>query len=93
MGEAMAVDESVLEGYVGVYELNPGHTITVTRSGRRLYMRKTGRPMFEYSAESLTEFFCVVGDDRVTFVKDPSGAVTRVVLYQNGFEFEAKRIM
>jgi serine-type D-Ala-D-Ala carboxypeptidase/endopeptidase len=92
MGEAMTVDESVLEGYVGVYELNPGHTITVTLSGGRLYMRETGRPMFEYLAESPTEFFGVVGDDRVTFVKDPSGAVTRLVLYQNGFDFEAKKI-
>jgi D-alanyl-D-alanine-carboxypeptidase/D-alanyl-D-alanine-endopeptidase len=92
MGKAMAVDESVLLSYVGVYWLNPEHPITVTRSGGRFYIQETGRPMFEYLAETPTEFFCVVGDDRVTFVKDPSGAVTRLVLYQNGFDFVAAKI-
>jgi hypothetical protein len=43
-------------------------------------------------AESPTEFFRAAGDVRVTFVRDPSGAVTYLVLYQNGFEFEAKKI-
>ena len=90
--EAVAVDGNVLQGYVGVYALNPKYTITVTRSGGRLYIRETGRPMFEYLAESPSEFFRSAGDDRVTFVKDPSGAVTRLVLYQNGFDFEAKKI-
>jgi serine-type D-Ala-D-Ala carboxypeptidase/endopeptidase len=92
IGKAMAVDETVLLGYVGIYELNPGHTITVTCSRGRFYIQETARPMFEYLAESPTEFLCTVGDDRITFVKDPSGAVTHLVLYQNGFEFEAKKI-
>jgi len=91
-GNAMAADESVLLGYVGVYELGPGHTITVTRSGARLYIQETGRPMFEYLAKSRTEFFRVPGDEQVTFVEDPSGVVTHLVFYKDGFDFEAKKI-
>ena len=91
-GEAVAVDENLLQGYVGAYELKPKITLTVTRSGGKLYVRETGRPMFEYLAKSPTEFFRAAAEDRVTFVKDASGAVTHLLLYQNGFEFEAKKV-
>jgi CubicO group peptidase (beta-lactamase class C family) len=88
----VAVDENVLQGYAGVYELRPDFALTVTRSGGRLYVKATGQPMFEYEAASPTEFFRTLGDIRITFLKDPSGAVTRLVLYQDGFDREAKKI-
>ena len=88
----VAVDENVLQGYVGEYELRPDFTLTVTRSGGRLYMKATGQPMFEYVAASATEFFRTAGDIRITFLKDPSGAVTGLVLYQDGFDSEAKKV-
>lgn len=88
----LAVDENVLQGYVGEYELRPGFTLTVTRTGGKLFLRATGQAMFEYAAASPTEFFRTGGDIRVTFVKDPSGAVTGLRLYQDGFDREAKRI-
>ena len=55
-------------------------------------MKATGQPMFEYVAASATEFFRTAGDIRITFLKDPSGAVTGLVLYQDGFDREAKKI-
>jgi CubicO group peptidase (beta-lactamase class C family) len=88
----VAVDENVLEGYVGEYELRPGFTITVTRSAAKLFMQATGQVMFEYLAASATEFFRTAGDIRVTFLKDPSGAVKGLMLYQDGFDREAKKI-
>ncbi len=88
----VAVDEAVLQGYVGEYELRPDFTLTVTRSGGRLTMKATGQPMFEYLAASPTEFFRTAGDIRITFLKNSSGAVTALVLYQDGFDREAKKI-
>ena len=88
----VAVDENVLEGYVGEYELQPGFTLTVTRTGGRLFMKATGQAMFEYLAASATEFFRTAGDIRITFLKDTSGAVTGLMLYQDGFDREARRI-
>lgn len=90
--KAVTVDEKTLQFYVGEYELRPGFAIAVTRSGGRLYLKATGQPMFEFLAESPTEFFRVAGDVRVTFLKDPTGAVTGLVLYQDGFDREAKKI-
>ena len=88
----VAVDEQLLQSYVGEYELRPGFTISVTRTGGRVYMEATGQPMFEYLAASPTEFFRTAGDIRITFFKDPSGAVTRLVLYQDGFDRAARKI-
>ena len=82
----------MLQGYVGEYELRPDFTLTVTRSGGRLYMKATGQPMFEYLAASPAEFFRTAGDIRIAFFKDASGAVTGLVLYQDGFDREAKKI-
>jgi CubicO group peptidase (beta-lactamase class C family) len=90
--KAVAVDEKTLQSYAGEYELRPGFTIGVTRSGGRLYLKATGQPMFEYTAASPTEFFRTAGDIRITFLNDPSGAVTGLVLYQDGFDREAKKI-
>jgi CubicO group peptidase (beta-lactamase class C family) len=90
--KAVPVDAKVLEGYVGEYELRPGITMMITLSGGRLYERTPGQPLFELPAESPTEFFRKMGDVQITFFKDASGIVTHLVLYQNGFEREARRI-
>ena len=90
--KAVLVDEEVLRGYVGEYELRPGFTITVTQSGGTLVLRATGQPAFEFLAESPTEFFRMTGNVQVSFVREISGAVTRLVLHQEGFDLEAKKI-
>jgi len=90
--KAVAVDEGILQRYVGVYELGPEFSIAVTRSGGKLFIRGTGQPVFEFLAASPTEFLRTAGDVRVTFVRDLSGAVTHLVIYQDGFEREAKKI-
>jgi hypothetical protein len=89
--KAVLVDEKVLQDYVGEYELRPESTITVTRSAEKLFIRATGQPMFEFLAESPTEFFRKMGDVQVSFVKNASGVVTHLVLHQDGFDREAKK--
>ena len=91
--KAVEVDPALLEACVGEYELAPGFVITVTRSGGRLFERATGQAQFEMFAESQTEFFLKVGDLALTFVKDASGAVTALVVHQNGLDRTAPKIM
>ncbi len=55
-------------------------------------MRATGQAMFEYLPESPTEFFHKTADIQISFVKDSSGVVTGLVLHQDGFDREAKKI-
>ncbi|WP_421796171.1 serine hydrolase [Haliscomenobacter sp.] len=85
------VEESVLESYVGVYELAPNFTITITRIGNKLFGQATGQGQFELFPKSETEFFLKVVEARVTFsVKE--GKVESMTLFQGGQVLPGKRI-
>ncbi|MBK9489466.1 MAG: DUF3471 domain-containing protein [Haliscomenobacter sp.] len=94
VGEAskvFVVEESVLESYVGVYELAPNFTITITRTGSQLFGQATGQGQFELFAKSATEFFLKVVEAKVTFsVKD--GKVESMTLFQGGQVMPGKKI-
>jgi D-alanyl-D-alanine-carboxypeptidase/D-alanyl-D-alanine-endopeptidase len=80
----IAVDPAVLETYVGVYQLAPTFTLTITREGGSLFGQGTGQPKLQLFAEAPTEFFLKEVDAQITFEKDPTGRVTRLVLHQGG---------
>ena len=80
----ISVDPAVLETYVGVYELSPMFSITISRVGPSLYLQATGQPRLQLFAESPTAFFVKEVDAQVTFEKDAGGKVTRLILHQGG---------
>ena len=80
----ITVDSTVLESYVGVYQLAPTFAITVTREGSSLFAQATGQSRFQLFAEAPTEFFLKVVDAQITFEKDSSGKVVRLILHQGG---------
>ena len=82
----IAIDPSVLETYVGVYQLAPNFDIAVTREGASLYVQATGQPKVQVFAESPTEFFLKEVDAQITFEKDSTGKVTRLILHQGGMD-------
>ncbi|MBL7827240.1 MAG: DUF3471 domain-containing protein [Saprospiraceae bacterium] len=86
-----SVPEPILETYVGVYELAPGFTITVTREGTQLFGQATGQSRFEMFGKSDTEFFLKVVDAQINFtVKD--GKVESLTLFQNGQKIPGKKV-
>lgn len=80
----VAVDASTLEAYVGVYQLAPTFAVTITREANRLYAQATGQQRLQLYAEGPNEFFFREVDAQITFEKDASGKVTRMILHQNG---------
>jgi D-alanyl-D-alanine-carboxypeptidase/D-alanyl-D-alanine-endopeptidase len=80
----IAVDHAVLETYVGVYQLAPTFSLTITREGGSLFGQGTGQPKLQLFAEAPTEFFLKEVDAQITFEKDAAGKVTRLVLHQGG---------
>jgi CubicO group peptidase (beta-lactamase class C family) len=86
------VDATVLEKYVGRYQLAPNFIIAITHDGDRLYSQATGQPVFEIFAESARDFFVKAFDAQLTFVVDASGRATSLVLHQNGADHPAKRM-
>jgi D-alanyl-D-alanine-carboxypeptidase/D-alanyl-D-alanine-endopeptidase len=87
----ISVDPAVLKSYVGVYQLAPNFAITITREGNSLYGQATGQPRFQLFAEAPTEFFLKDVDAQITFEKDASGKVTRLILHQNGMNVPGQK--
>jgi D-alanyl-D-alanine-carboxypeptidase/D-alanyl-D-alanine-endopeptidase len=88
---AIALDAATLAEYVGSYPLVPGFTLTVTREGTQLFVQATGQPRFELHAEKRDAFFLTAVDAQLTFTRDAAGAVTGLVLHQNGSSRPAPR--
>lgn len=80
----ITVDPALLETYVGVYQLAPTFALTITREGGSLFGQGTGQPKLQLFAEAPTEFFLKEVDAQITFEKDSTGKVTRLVLHQGG---------
>ena len=86
------VEASVLEPYIGDYEIAPKFILKVTKEQNRLFTQATGQEKVEVFAESVTKFFLKAVDAQIEFVKDESGKVTKLILYQGGKKTEAKKI-
>jgi Domain of unknown function (DUF3471)/Glyoxalase superfamily protein len=88
----IALDASVLDAYVGFYELNGNTLFTVTRDGNHLVTQLPGQRPVPIYAESDTRFFAKIVDAQISFVSDARGQVTSLVLHQNGGDHPMARI-
>ena len=84
--------ETVLKQYTGEYQLAPNFSITVFLEGSQLKAQATGQPSFDLYAEKENLFFLKVVDAKVEFIKNDKGAVTELILYQNGRQPRGKKI-
>ncbi|MCI4671882.1 MAG: serine hydrolase [Bacteroidia bacterium] len=89
--DAVDVSESILESYVGDYELIPQFHIRVTREGKRLFAQATGQQKFEIYPESETDFFYTAVKAKIRF-KVEDGKVESLTLFQGGREMPGKKV-
>jgi hypothetical protein len=73
-----------LDDYIGTYKLSDKLLIKVFRMQDGLYARGTGQAAIPIFPSAPNEFFARVGGISVTFTRDAAGAVTGLVLHQNG---------
>lgn len=89
--KTVTVEEPMLAAYIGVYELAPNFTITITKTGKQLFAQATGQEKFELFAKSNTEFYLKVVPAQITFsAKD--WKTDSLILNQGGREIVGKRI-
>ena len=86
------LDAKTLDQYVGEYQLVTGFSITIGHEGDQLTLQPTGQSKLELFAESEKDFFLKVTNAQVTFVKDDKGAVTHLILHQNGVDQRATKV-
>ena len=93
LAKSVPIDATVLEKYVGQYELMPGLILTITHEERQLNAQLTGQPAFPIFAKTETEFFYKVVDAQLTFTPNKEGTATAsVTLHQNGQNIPGKKI-
>jgi CubicO group peptidase (beta-lactamase class C family) len=90
--DVVKVADSILEKYVGKYELVPGVRFDVRLRDHQLRVQLTGQQRIEVFAESDTKFFYKVVDAQLTFNVDDDGNVASLTLHQNGRNQEAKKM-
>ena len=90
---AIELPASELSRYVGVYELAPTLRFDVTmRDGALFITSSVSGVTRQLWPESNRDFFLKDVDAQVTFTRDASGAVTGLVVHQNGFDRPARKI-
>jgi hypothetical protein len=87
------LDEKILESYVGVYEITPQFSFSITKDQDRLYLQATGQQKVEIFAESEAKFFLKVNDAELEFVKDNTGKAMKAILNQGGRQTDAKKVL
>jgi hypothetical protein len=90
--QKIAVDEAILDGYAGFYQLDDNGVFTVTREADHLLTQLTGQQHVAFFAQSPTEFFADVIDAQITFVQGERGPATSVILHQAGGNFPMQRV-
>ena len=88
----VSVPRSLLEEYVGVYEVRPEAGFTVTLEYDQLFAQFTGQRALPIFAESDSVFFFRAVDYRLSFHRNAAGEVTRLVWRQNGPDIPFERV-
>lgn len=83
------MDPKIYDRYVGVYEIGPNQTFSVTREGDRLYIQTPDHEKAPVFLESTTDFFLTMADERIGFMVDGEGSVMGLVLRRGGAETRA----
>jgi CubicO group peptidase (beta-lactamase class C family) len=89
--EEIKLEPSALQQYTGVYKLAPNFSITITAEGSQLKAQATGQPIAEIYPQKENFFFYKVVDAQIEFQKDEKGAVTSLVLHQNGQQIKGEK--
>ena len=89
----IVIDETILESYVGKYELAPGFILTVTKEGNQLKTQATGQDRVDIFPKTENIFYLKVVVAQLTFNKNEDGVVESVTLNQNGQEIVGKKLI
>lgn len=86
--EEIELPLELLKEYTGEYEIQPEFIIKFFLEDGKLMTQATGQPSFQVFASSKTRFFLKVVDAEMEFLRNESGAVYAVMVYQGGQELK-----
>ncbi len=86
------IDPSITRQYAGRYQVTPEYSLDIASEDYYLVIRPTGQAPTRFYVESETFFFSVDPYIRIQFLSDDKGRVTGLVLWQEDFKQEAKKV-
>ena len=93
--EAVPISKEELAKFVGVYDLAPTFSLTIAISGDHLTGQGTHQPAIDMMYQGVKDghptFFVAPVNAEIEFVPDASGAMTSLILHQNGQSMPAKK--
>jgi len=88
---SIAVDPAILASYVGVYELSPTLSLTITLENGRLMGQATHKQKFPIFPQTQSKFFLKVVNAQLEFVREANGEISHLVLHQDGEDKRGER--
>jgi bla regulator protein BlaR1 len=85
-----AMDRGMVDGHVGFYRLSDAAVMTIGRNGEQLNAQLTGQKAVPIYARGNNEFS--YKDKAISFVTQPDGQTTSLVLHQYGVDMPMPRI-
>lgn len=89
--QTITLAPSILERYVGVYELQPGFDLTITLTGNQLMAQATGQRSFRINPTAETQFVLDGVDARITFVLGADGKASSLTFHRGGRDMPGSR--
>ncbi|PWF55466.1 DUF3471 domain-containing protein, partial [Massilia glaciei] len=88
----VALADDLMRQYVGSYAMGPGFNLDITLDAGQLHAQATGQGRNRLFASAKDELFLKVVDARLRIKRGGDGAVTGLVLLQNGAEMPGARL-
>jgi CubicO group peptidase (beta-lactamase class C family) len=86
------LEPAIYKQYEGKYQVAPDYVLDVIYEDYYLIVRPSGQAPTKFYVESETIFFSVDPYIRIQFRRDEAGRIAGLVLWQQDFEQEAKRL-
>lgn len=89
---AIALEQKIIETYVGDFELQPGIMMTIAEDNGKLSAQPTGQEKLPLTALSTTEFKVTGAEVKIEFIPNEGKNIKLIKLYQGGQIMEAPRV-
>ena len=87
------IDPRIYDAYVGTYVgTKNSERFKVIKRDDLLLIQKVSFGTAPLFPESETEFFLKAADEQVSFIKDASGKVIKLIVHQGGHDISAERV-
>ncbi len=86
------IDQSILDTYIGNFELQPGFNINISKKDGQLTGQATGQSAFSLTPLSTTEFKIVGVEAKIEFIPNEGDTIKLLKLYQGGQILDANRL-